>query len=63
MNRMLSEETVGCPFCGEPVTLVVDTSAGSQTYIEDCQVCCRPMQVTLVADGGELESLEVDCAS
>ncbi len=60
---MLSEETVGCPFCGEAITLVVDTSAGSQTYIEDCQVCCRPMQVALIVDGGELVSLEVDCAS
>jgi hypothetical protein len=45
------------------ITLLVDASAGSQTYIEDCQVCCRPIQVTLVADGGELERLDVDCAS
>lgn len=63
MNRMLSEQSVGCPFCGEMITLLVDASAGSQTYIEDCQVCCRPIQVTLVADGGELERLDVDCAS
>lgn len=60
---MLSEEDVGCPFCGETITLVVDASAGSQTYIEDCQVCCRPIQVTLVADGGELHGVAVDCAS
>lgn len=63
MNGMLSEQPVGCPFCGETITLLVDASAGSQTYIEDCQVCCRPIQVTLVADAFELESVEVDCAS
>lgn len=63
MNRMLNEESVHCPFCGESITLIVDASAGSQRYIEDCPVCCRPMQVTLVADGGELEHLDVDCAS
>jgi hypothetical protein len=36
-----------CPYCGEPVELVTDTSAGAQDYIEDCPVCCRPMQVSL----------------
>lgn len=34
-----------CPYCGEPIELVVDASAGSASYIEDCPVCCRPMQV------------------
>jgi hypothetical protein len=36
---------VSCPYCGEPLTLLVDDSAGAQTYIEDCHVCCRPMVV------------------
>jgi uncharacterized Zn finger protein len=35
-----------CPSCGEPVTLLVDVTAGRrQAYVEDCWVCCRPMQV------------------
>lgn len=34
-----------CPYCGEPITLAIDDSAGSQQYIEDCQVCCRPIDV------------------
>lgn len=63
MNRWLSECTVSCPFCAETITLLVDASAGSQEYIEDCQVCCRPMQVTLEADDGEIRSLAVDAAS
>lgn len=36
-----------CPYCAEPVDLVVDLSAGSSCYIEDCQVCCQPMTVSL----------------
>ena len=59
----VSEQSTHCPFCGEPITLVVDASAGSQSYIEDCQVCCRPMMVTHEADDGEFVSLNVDCAS
>lgn len=32
-----------CAFCGETSTTFIDLSAGSiQSYIEDCQVCCRP---------------------
>lgn len=42
---------VGCPYCGETVELAVDPSAGSAAYVEDCPVCCRPMQVTVDVDG------------
>lgn len=48
--------SVACPYCGEPVELVVDASAGSADYIEDCPVCCRPMQVSVDVEG---ESLSV----
>lgn len=34
-----------CPYCNEPIELVIDCSVPSQRYIEDCQVCCRPMVV------------------
>lgn len=43
-----------CPCCGEPIELVIDESAGSSSYIEDCQVCCRPMQVDVEVDGGQV---------
>jgi len=38
---------VDCPYCGEPFETDVDTSAGSQDYIEDCPVCCRPIEFHL----------------
>jgi hypothetical protein len=38
---------VECPYCGEPIETGVDTSAGSQDYIEDCPVCCRPIEFHL----------------
>jgi hypothetical protein len=43
-----------CPYCGEPIELMVDASAGSSSYIEDCQLCCRPMQVDVEVDGGQV---------
>ena len=43
-----------CPSCGERLEILVDPSIRRQDYIEDCQVCCRPMvlQVTIDEDGG-----------
>ena len=46
--------TYYCPFCGEPNDIDVDFSAGSrQSYVEDCQVCCRPnlLRIRFGADG------------
>lgn len=47
---MLAYEDIECPYCGEWINLVLDTSAGAQRYIEDCQVCCRPITVNLDVD-------------
>ena len=42
---MLLQENVEtyCPSCGESIQLLVDCSIPEQEYIEDCQVCCKPI--------------------
>ena len=44
---------IDCPYCGEPLEITVDSSVGRQDYIEDCQVCCQPIQfrIRVSADG------------
>ena len=51
--NLLQENTISCPYCGEMITILVDGSVEEQQYIEDCQVCCRPIniRVTVSADG------------
>jgi hypothetical protein len=50
--------TVMCPYCGEAFETRVDASAGSCTYVEDCQVCCQPIEMRLrVGDDGSVEEL------
>ncbi len=49
---MLPSTQIDCPYCGESIDLLVDDSAGDQQYIEDCQVCCRPIVVTVTVEGG-----------
>ena len=63
MESRVIERRIRCPFCAESMTVLVDASAGSQSYIEDCQICCQPMRVSFDADGGELRELRVDCES
>ena len=50
-----------CAFCGEVNTTFVDLSGGfSQSYIEDCQVCCRPNQFYITVDE---ETLDIEIAT
>lgn len=44
---MLETVKSHCPCCGEPIHLVVDCSLDDQQYTEDCEVCCRPMIVSV----------------
>ena len=56
---MLTPADISCPYCGESIEILLDASAGDQRYIEDCQVCCRPIEFGLeVDDAGTLASLE-----
>lgn len=56
---MLTMLDVGCPYCGEVISLALDTSAGAQHYIEDCHVCCRPITVLLDVDEDGDPSVQV----
>lgn len=55
----LDARSIDCPCCGERIELAVDCSVEQQEYVEDCSVCCRPIVVTVVAEAGELLSVEV----
>jgi hypothetical protein len=34
-----------CPYCWEQISMVLDTSVRAQTYVEDCEVCCHPIEL------------------
>jgi hypothetical protein len=46
----LTEQAISCPYCGEVITILVDDSLPAQEYIEDCQVCCRPIVLHVSVD-------------
>jgi hypothetical protein len=55
MHFSTRTERTSCPYCGEPIELVVDPSEAYQEYVEDCFVCCRPMVVTVTVEDDELQ--------
>jgi hypothetical protein len=57
---MEQEATFTCPYCGEEISMLLDTSVSSQTYIEDCEVCCRPIQVSYETEDDMITSIFAD---
>ena len=49
---------IECPWCGEIFATQVDTSQEDFTTIEDCAVCCRPIEITVRAQPGEILSVD-----
>jgi transposase-like protein len=57
---MLPTESVCCPYCGQSFEVAVDVSLeGDQRFVTDCEVCCRPMEITLQCEGGCVLELTV----
>jgi hypothetical protein len=50
LNNEVSAETISCPYCGERIDILIDGSLPEQEYVEDCQVCCRPIMLRVTVD-------------
>lgn len=53
------ETEIHCPYCNESISVLVDPSIEQQSYIEDCQVCCRPIEFSVVINDDELSRIDV----
>jgi transcription elongation factor Elf1 len=47
-----------CPYCGERISMALDTSVKGQTYVEDCEVCCQPVEVRYTVKDDEVRHFE-----
>ncbi len=48
------EHFFSCPYCGEQISMVLDLSVDRQTYVEDCEVCCNPIELSYTVEHEEL---------
>ncbi len=56
---MTITEAIPCPFCGQESTVEIDTTIPSQRFTTDCEICCRPFEVNVQCEPGEIVSLDV----
>jgi len=57
---MIETRSISCPYCGEEFETSIDCSAGDQCYIEDCYVCCQPIEFSIQTHAdGTLNNFEV----
>ena len=47
-----------CPYCWEDISILLDPSIATQTLIEDCEVCCNPIEITSQFSNNELLAFE-----
>lgn len=55
---MIEERVFFCPYCGELISMLLDKSVVHQQYIEDCEVCCRPIEIRYMVEHEEITSFE-----
>jgi hypothetical protein len=56
------EHHFDCPHCGEPISMLLDLSAGAQRYVEDCEVCCNPIEIHFQVEEGTIVFFEAGIA-
>ena len=49
-----------CPYCWEDISMLLDRSVREQTYVEDCEVCCNPIEITPKFEDNELVSFRAE---
>ncbi len=55
----MHEHFFQCPHCWEEISMLVDSSVIQQTYVEDCEVCCNPIEIKVAFQDNELVSFEI----
>ena len=55
----INEKEAYCPYCGENISLLIDSSIENQEYVEDCQVCCSPILISVNIDYNENISIDI----
>ena len=57
---MIEEHFFTCPYCWQHISVLVDLSVAEQTYVEDCEVCCRPIRIHYAVEDKEIAVFEAD---
>ncbi len=56
----MDEHFFQCPYCWEQISMLIDTSQRQQSYIEDCEICCNPIQLSVATENQEIISFQAE---
>ncbi len=54
------EHSFTCPYCWQSISMILDLSVAKQSYVEDCEVCCNPIQINFSTENFELLDFAAD---
>ncbi|MEX1383919.1 CPXCG motif-containing cysteine-rich protein [Lutibacter sp.] len=55
----MEEHFFQCPYCWQKISMLFDSSVNNQTYIEDCEMCCNPIEINPIFSNSELIALNI----
>lgn len=47
-----------CPYCSDEISMLIDLSVSGQTYIEDCEICCRPIEISYQIEDNQISEFQ-----
>lgn len=47
-----------CPYCSDEISMLIDLSISGQTYIEDCETCCRPIAISYQIEDNQISEFQ-----
>ena len=56
----MEEHFFQCPYCWKDISMLLDFSVPYQNYVEDCEVCCNPIQLTVRISDNELQQFDAE---
>jgi hypothetical protein len=56
--ELLKSVSLECPYCGETIEVLIDCTVLRQEYIEDCQVCCKPISISVRVEDDDTPQVE-----
>ena len=54
------EQFFTCPYCWETISMLLENSVNNQFYVEDCEVCCNPIQISIQFENLELTAFQAN---
>ena len=53
--NLMFEQHLQCPYCRQAITILLDTGIiGYASVVDDCEVCCRPIEIDYYVEDGEV---------